>query len=51
MIDILKSPAEGSGGFVVLLDVADQLLDRSVVEVKISRAMTSRWILENQIST
>src|SRR5258708_7465377 len=25
MIDILKSPAEGSGGFVVLLDVADQL--------------------------
>src|SRR5260221_104818 len=25
MIDILKSPAEGRGGFVVLLDVADQL--------------------------
>src|SRR5258705_8420266 len=25
MIDNLKSPAEGSGGFVVLLDVADQL--------------------------
>src|SRR6266576_5163845 len=25
MIDILKSPAEGSGGFVVLLDVEDQL--------------------------
>src|SRR5258707_1442329 len=25
MIDILKSAAEGSGGFVVLLDVADQL--------------------------
>ena len=24
MIGILKSPAEGSGGFVVLLDVADQ---------------------------
>src|SRR3981081_3978234 len=29
MIDILKSPAEGSGGFVVLLDVADQLSGES----------------------
>jgi len=45
MSSILKSPLEGCGGFVVLLNVTDQLinfLDRSVVEVKIPREMTWR---------
>jgi hypothetical protein len=51
IIGILICPAEGCGGFVVLPDVRDQLLERSVVEVKIPRVITSGWILKSQIST
>jgi hypothetical protein len=48
MIGILKSPAEGSGGFVVLLDLADQLSGKVGCR---SEDSASDWILENQIST
>lgn len=48
-IDVL--PLDGLGRLVVLADVAHEFRVISLVEVKMSRAMTSRSILLSQSST
>jgi hypothetical protein len=51
MVNILISPAEGCGGFVVLLDVTKELSRKVGFGSKDSSSNDSALNFENQIST
>ena len=53
MTDILIDPSNRRCRLVVVSDVAHELACEvlNLTEVKTPREITSRWILENQIST